>query len=155
MQVDHRAPLLRQITPARLRQLDDPADDAVELDFGQRPWALLRPIELAHAAHGARHIVDRRLYRREVCACALAERGLPLEKRLRVERDRRNGVVDVVRDAARHLSQRAQSLLLYHRLLAVTQILVGPLQRVVELRLVGRESDVLAQLPQELAIAAG
>ena len=72
----------------------------------------------------------------------------------RVERHRRDRVVDVVRDAARHLAERAQPLLLHHRLLRLAQVVVGPLQRVVELRLVGGQRDVLAELPQEFAVVA-
>ena len=48
-----------------------------------------------------------------------------------VESHGRNGVVDVVRDAAGHLAQRAQPLLLHDRLLGLAQIVIGLLQRVV------------------------
>ena len=153
LQLDDGATLLREITPARLRELEHSADDAIELDLRQRRMTFLRAIELAHAAHGPRHIVNRCLNRRQVRACALAQCGLPLEQRLGVERDRRYRVVDVMRDAARHLSQRAQAFLLHHGLLALAQILVGQLQRVIQLRLVGSQRDVLAQLPQELTVA--
>src|SRR5689334_14812457 len=57
-------------------------------------------------------------------------------------------------DAARHLAERAQPLLLHHRLLRLAQIVVSPLQGFVELRLVGGECDMLAQLPKKLALAA-
>ena len=78
-----------------------------------------------------------------------------LEQRLGVERDRRDGVVDVVRDAARHLAERAQALLLHHRLLALPQLVVRLLQRRVELRLMSGERHVVAQLAQELTLVAG
>ena len=58
-------------------------------------------------------------------------------------------------DAARHLSERPQAFLLHHRLLALLEIVVSLLQRRVELRLVSRERDVIAQLAQELAFVAG
>jgi len=41
--------------------------------------------------------------------------------------------------------------LLHHRLLSLTQVVVGPLKSSVELGLVGRQRDMLAELPQELA----
>ena len=54
---------------------------------------------------------------------------LGLEQRLGVQRHRRDRVVDVVRDAARHLPERAQALLLHHGLAALAQIVIGFLQR--------------------------
>ena len=80
--------------------------------------------------------------------------GSCLQQRFGVERHRRNGVVDVVRDAAGHLAQGAQALLLHDGLLGLAQIVVGLLQGAVELRLMGGQRDVLAQLAQKLAFAA-
>src|SRR5204863_9269684 len=90
----------------------------------------------------------------EIFAPVLAQPWLALEQRLGVESDRRDGIVDVVRNAARHLAERAQALLLRHRLLRLAQVVVGALQRAVQLGLMGRERDVLAQLPQELTLGA-
>ena len=57
-------------------------------------------------------------------------------------------------DAAGHLPERAQPLLLQDGLLRLAQIVVGVLQGDIELRLMGGQRDVLAQLPQKLAFAA-
>jgi hypothetical protein len=67
----------------------------------------------------------------------------------------RDGVIDVMRDAAGHLAECTQALLLHHRLLALPELVVCLLQRCVELRLVCGERYVIAQLPQELALVAG
>ena len=71
--------------------------------------------------------------------------------RFDVDRHRRDRIVDVVRDAAGHLPERAQPLLLEHGLLRAVQVFVGLLQRGVQLRLVGRQRHVIAELAQELA----
>jgi hypothetical protein len=76
------------------------------------------------------------------------------QHRLRVQRRGRQRVVDVVRDAARDLAERAQALLLHHRLLRLAQVLVGALQRAVQPRLVRRQRHVAGELAQELAIVA-
>src|SRR5205823_4818319 len=101
-----------------------------------------------------RHVLDRGSNGAEIFARVLAQPWLALEQRLGVESDRRDGIVDVVRNAARHLAERAQALLLRHRLLRLAQVVVGALQRAVQLGLMGRERDVLAQLPQELTLGA-
>ena len=59
-----------------------------------------------------------------------------------------------MRDAARHLAERAQALLLHDLLLRGAQVVVGLLQRGVQLRLVRGERGVLAGLAQEFALAA-
>src|SRR6185437_4341632 len=59
VQLDDRATLLRQIAPARLGELERAADETVEIDARQRRLALLRAIELSHAAHGRRDVMDR------------------------------------------------------------------------------------------------
>ena len=59
-----------------------------------------------------------------------------------------------MRDAARHLAERAQALLLHDLLLRGAQVVVGALQRAVQLRLVRGERGVLAGLAQEFALAA-
>jgi hypothetical protein len=57
-------------------------------------------------------------------------------------------------DAARHLADRAQPLLFEHGLLGLAQIIIGLLEAVVQLRLIRSKPDMLAELPQELAIGA-
>ena len=59
-----------------------------------------------------------------------------------------------MRDAARHLAERAQALLLHDLLLRLAQVVVGLLQGAVQLRLVRGQRGVLAGLAQELAFAA-
>lgn len=57
-------------------------------------------------------------------------------------------------NAAGHLPQSAQTLLLHDRLLGLPQVIVCLLQRCVDLCLMPRQRNVFAQLPQELAFAA-
>ncbi len=57
-------------------------------------------------------------------------------------------------DATGHLAQGAQVPLLQHGLSGLAQVVIGLLQRAVELRLMRGQGDVFAQLPQELALAA-
>ena len=51
--------------------------------------------------------------------------------------------------------ERAQAFVLQHRLLALPQVVVGALQRAVELRLVRGQRHVLAELLEEFAVGAG
>src|SRR5690242_18608484 len=57
-------------------------------------------------------------------------------------------------DSTRHLTQGPQALLLQDGLLRLTQVVIGLLQDTVNLRLIGRERDVFAQLPKKLTFAA-
>ena len=57
-------------------------------------------------------------------------------------------------DTAGHLAQRAQPLLLHHGLLRLAQVVISLLQSGANLRLVGRQRNVLAQLPEKLAVSA-
>jgi hypothetical protein len=59
-----------------------------------------------------------------------------------------------VRDAARHLAEGAQALLLHDLLLRGAQVVIGALKRGIQLRLVRRERGVLHRLPDEFAFAA-
>ena len=56
-------------------------------------------------------------------------------------------LLDVVSDAAGHLAECQQPLLLHDRLLGLPEIIVGTLQSLVELCLVCRQRDVLTDLP--------
>ena len=152
---DRDAALLRQVAPADARQLDDLRDDRVQIDLRERRLPVLRPVELAHALHGLADVGDRAPDDVQIAARALRQAAFVLQQRIGVERDGRDRVVDVVRDTARHLAERTQALLLHHRLLALPQLVVRLLQRRVELRLMSGERDVIAQLPQELALVAG
>jgi hypothetical protein len=59
-----------------------------------------------------------------------------------------------VGNAASHLTQSAEALLLHHSLLCLPQIIIGFLQRCIELRLMRGKRDVFAQMLQELTFAA-
>ena len=115
---------------------------------------LARAIELAHARDRLRDVVDGALDGLELLAPALAQSRFAFQQRFGVQRHGRDGVVDVVRDAAGHLPQRAQPLLLHHLLLGLAQVVVGLLQGAVELRLVRGQRGVFAGLAQEFALAA-
>ena len=90
----------------------------------------------------------------EIGACAGAEIRFPLEQRFRVERHRGERIVDVVSDAARHLPEHAQSLLLHDGLLCPPQIVISLFERGIDVRLARRHRYVLTQLPEKLAVAA-
>ena len=124
------------------------------IDRHQRELRLALAIELAHARDGVRGVVDGALHVFELARARRGSGRARFEQRFGVERDRREGVVDVVGDAAGHLAQRAQALLLHHRVLGLAQFVIGLLQRAVELGLIRGERDVLAQLAQEFAVAA-
>ena len=138
--VDGGAALLRHVAPARAREVDDLADELVEIDGHESELRFAQPVELAHARHGLRDVVDRALDDLELRTAAFGQRRFAFQQRLGVQRHRRDGVVDVVRDAARHLAQRAQSLLLHDLLLRGAQVVVGLLQGGVQLRLVRRRA---------------
>ena len=55
-------------------------------------------------------------------------------------------------DAARQLSQGPQALLLHHGLLGQPQVVVGLLERAVEMGLVGGQGGLLGQLAQEIPV---
>ncbi len=57
-------------------------------------------------------------------------------------------------DAAGHLTERSQPLLLHHGLLGLAQVIVGLLQRAVQFGLLRRQRHMGAELPQELAVTA-
>ena len=118
-------------------------------------WPVLRPVELAHALHGLADVGDRAPDDVQIAARAIRQAAFVLQQRIRVQRDGRDRVVDVVRDTARHLAERTQAFLLHHCLLALPQVVVRLLQSRVELRLMCGERDVIAQLSQELALVAG
>ncbi len=147
--------MLRQVGPARLSQIDRLLDGAIEIDFGERELRFALSVKLPHAGNSAGHVVDGPLYRRQVRACPLAEIGLALEQRLRIKRHGRDGIVDVVRNAAGHLPQGAQAFLLHHGVLGLTEVVIGLLQGAVELSLLDRQCDVLTELVEELAVGAG
>ena len=110
------------------------------------------PIELAHARHRGRDIGDGALDDLQLSAPGGTQVRFALEQRIRVQRDRRDRVVDVVRDAARHLPERAQAFLLHGRGLRVAQVFIRGLQRAVELGVLRGERHVFAQLREELAL---
>ncbi len=54
-----------------------------------------------------------------------------------------------------HFAQSPEPLLLHDGLLCTAQVVVGELEGAQQLRLVCSKGDVLAQLTQKLAVAAG
>src|SRR5579871_3811636 len=113
------------------------------------------PIELPHARDRLRNVVDGALNDLQKSASLRTQALLALQERICVERHRRYRVVDVMRDPARHLSERTESLLLHHSLLRLLQVLVCALQGGMSLGLMARQRDMLAQLTQEFTFAAG
>ncbi len=120
----------------------------------QRQLRLALAVEFPQAGDRLGHIANGLLNGLQVIASTIAQTRLLFEQRFGIERDWRDGIVDVVRNSACHLAERAQALLLHHRLLCLAQVLVSGLQRAVELHLVGCERHVFAQLLQEFALAA-
>ncbi len=119
VQIDHDAALLGQIAPARVREVDRLLNSSIQVDPRKRQLRFALPVEFAHAGDGTGDIVDRSLDRRQVTAGAIAEVRFAFEQRFSVERYGRDRVVDVMRDAAGHLPECAQPLLLHHRLLGL------------------------------------
>ena len=111
-------------------------------------------IEFAHPADGMADVLHGPADDFQLAARGVAETLLGLQHRLGIEGDGRQGVVDVVGDAAGHLAQGAQPILLHHRLLRLAQVVIGALQGAVELGLMGRQRHVLAELQQELVVGA-
>jgi hypothetical protein len=101
----------------RARQVDHLLHQLVQPHRRQRQLRLALAVEILHARHGVRDVLDGALDGFEVVARPGAQAGLLLQQRLGVEGDGRQRVVDVVGDAARHLAQCAQAFLLHHRLL--------------------------------------
>ena len=58
---DGGAALLRHVAPARAREIDDLADELVEIHGHERQLRLAQTVELTHARHGLRDVVDRAL----------------------------------------------------------------------------------------------
>lgn len=87
-----------------------------------------RAIEFAHACDGFRDVARCLLDRMHIAAAALAQAGLLFEHRVGVEHDRRDRIVDVVRNAARHLAESPQTLLLHRRELRLPQNAVCSLE---------------------------
>ncbi len=154
MHVDDHAVLERHVAPADASEIDDLGYEAVEVERIQAELGFAMAVKFAHAADRLGDVVHGALDGAQVIPGAGTEVGLRIEERLGVERDRRDGVVDVVGDAAGHLAERAKPFLLQDRLLALTKIIVGLLQGAVELGLVRCQRDVFAELFEELAFAA-
>ena len=151
---DRGATLLRHVAPARAREGNHLADELVEIHGHKRQLRLAQTVELTHARHGLCNVIDRALDDFELRSSAWTQGSFTLEQCLGVQRHRRDGVVDVVCDAARHLPERAQALLLHDLLLRGPQVVVRTLQRAVQLRLIRGERGVLAGLAQEFTFAA-
>ncbi len=69
--------------------------------------------------------------------------------------DRGEGVIDIVGDAAGHLAQRAESLMLHDGLLGLLDFVVGVLEFGVEVGLVAGEGHVFTEGAEEFLFAWG
>src|SRR6185312_3465265 len=74
---------------------------------------------------------------RQTLAGALAQSGIRLEQALYIQRDRRDGIVDVVCDSTGHLTKRTQPLLLQRRLLRLPKFRGALRNLPLQLRLPG------------------
>ena len=145
---------MRHIAPPGTRKVHDLLHQWVQVNAGERQLRLTLTIEFPHPRDRLRHVVNGSLNGFQIAPSLRTEIRLPFQQRVRVEGDGRDGIVDVMSDAARHLPERTQAFLLHHGLLSQAQIIIGHLQCAVELRLMRRECDMLAQLPQKLAFVA-
>jgi hypothetical protein len=138
----------------RAREVDNLLYQEVHIHRGQCQLHITLAVKFPHPRNRCRHIIDGALDHLKTIPAVRAHVRLRLQQRFSIERYRRQRVVDIVRNAARHLAERAQPLLLHHGLLALAQVVVSLLQFSVQLRLLGRQCNMLAQLPQKLAIPA-
>ena len=106
--------------------------DAIEFDASQDQLRFALAIKFSHARDRLCDVLDGALDGDKIISRPLAEVGLPLQERFGVKRDGRDGVVDIVGEAAGHLAQRPQPLLLHDALLTLAQIVIGLLQRSVQ-----------------------
>ena len=101
-------------------------------------------VEFPHSRNSLRDVFDGVLCDLQVASGAFAEIRLLLKKRLGIKRDRRNRIIDIVGNSAGHLAECTQSFLLHHGLLGLAKIVVGDLQRVIQVRLMRSQRHVLA-----------
>ncbi len=141
--------------PTGTRQVCNLSQQRTQVEGGQRQFKVARPVELPHAPHGARDIVYCPSDDFEIFARLRVQRPITFQKRLRVQGCRRERVVDVMRDPARHLAKRSQTLLLEDHLLGLAQVIISLLQGRMQLRLAHREGEMAAELAQKLAVRAG
>ena len=151
---DHHPLLQRHVAPTGPRERKHLLRQLVQGGRRKRHVRLAPAVELPHPGDGRRHVLDGALDRLQRLARRGTEVRLALEQELGVDRGGADGVVDVVGNAARHLPQGAQALVLQRRQLALPQVVIGPLQGTVDLCLVRGQGHVLAQLPEELAVRA-
>jgi hypothetical protein len=152
--LDVHAPLLGIVRPVHARQIDDRAAKPVQFHRSGIRRHVTAPVELPHTLHGLRDVVDRALDHFQLAAAAQRQHRFALEEGLDIKRDRRHGVVDVVGDAACHLAERAQPLLLGDRELALPKVFIRLLEFVGELHLTYGKTCMIAELLQEFDIAA-
>jgi len=124
---DDDAALQRHVAPSRAGEVEHLLDEGIQGHASVDQFRLARPVELAHSRDGGRDVVDRAGDGLQRVSRPRAQR-FALQQVLRVQRHRRDRVVDVVRDAAGHLAERPQPLLLQDGLLRLAQVVVGALQ---------------------------
>ncbi len=103
--LNDRALAQGHVRPAGPGQLDDLGHEVVQSHRHERQLRLTLPIEVTHTRYRVGDVTDGLLNGSEEIASPRAEIRLLLEYEFRVQHDRRNGVIDVVGDTTRHLTQ--------------------------------------------------
>ena len=144
---------LGDVAPARAGQFNDLLGELIELHGQQRLMFLAFPVEIPHARDDVRNVVAGGLDVLQIPSAAFAEVGFVPQQQLGKAGDGREGVVDVVGDAAGQLADSAQPFVLHDGVLRLAKFVVGSLQLSVQARLMRGQSDVRAECPHKLALA--
>jgi len=150
--VDRDAAARHLFAPAGLRDLERVAHDLVQIDRDERLVAA-DARELLEPAHGLRAVERRALDHLQPLAQA---RVLdPLQEELRAAEDRREQVVEVVRDARGHLAERAQLLRAHELVLGGRQLAERPRALLVETRGAQRQRGEVRDVPEQPLVGVG
>ena len=116
---------LDQIAPARAGEFDDFVNGLVDVNGGQFAGVLVAAIEFPHAGDDVLDISGGLADRVQLALMLLRQVRKGHEQQFGVGGDGAHGVIDVVNDAAGHLAQSAQALLLHDGLLGAAEFVVG------------------------------
>ena len=111
--LDHDSLALRDILPARTGHFDRLLDEPIDIHQPQFFVGFPPAVKLAHPPHGLRNVFACRADMLQILSRTLLQVDFLSQNHLRERQDRRQGIINVVRDAAGHLAQRAQTLLLH------------------------------------------
>ena len=145
--------MLRDVTPARAGEFDDLLGQLVEVDRQQRLVLLAFPVEVAHPRDDVGDVVAGGFDVVQISVGGLTEVLLVPEEQFREPRHGGEGVVDVVGNAAGHLSQGTKTLVLHDGLLGLAEFVVSALQLRVQSGLMRGQRDVFAERAQKFAFA--